>query len=195
MRSDVSVPHWYFSVPLPSEPCDHIPDPLGKAMSFISFSQRWSTESYALCTSTHTIHRFLFPQWLAWHTILSINKLTIVPLQFSFTPCCSPCIRLYASRCWSTGFSRQDVNHLQTVFRQVIGLWVSLENSPCFCRRHDFPSANHNGIPRSAFAMAWNTLATPSWREFVFFYQKFTIRSELQLRFLLITFVALSLDS
>ena len=55
------------------------------------------------------------------------------------------------SRCWSMGARRQDANHLYMVFRQVIGIWFSLRNSPSFEMKKVFPSENHSGYPSKLF--------------------------------------------
>ena len=164
----------------------------------ICSNQRWSRESYVFFTSIHAILRLRRPLWLSWQTIRSMSRLSIVPLQCSLAPRCSPCISPFSFKCLSTGFKRHDVNHFYMVLRKVIDLWFSLKNSPAFEIREVFPSANQNGTSWSPSAIAWKDLATPSWTQLAFFHQKLTIRSgpgEFQFRFFVITLYACSVLS
>ena len=55
----------------------------------------------------------------------SIRRLSIVLLHPFLAPLCSFSIKLYCSKWLSIGTSRQEVNHLYNVFKQVIGFWLS----------------------------------------------------------------------
>ena len=75
----------------------------------------------------------------------------------------------------------------------MIGLWLSLVNSPGFGSNVVLPSENHARYYMLVFAMVWNDIATPSWSTFTFFHQNLVTLSGpgvLQFFFLARTFVA-----
>ena len=94
------------------------------------------------------------------------------------------------------GFSRHDVNHFYNVLRHVIGLWLSLANSPGFGMTDGFPPENQRDYFWAPWVMAWNVLTTPC-SDRARFHQNFVILSSpgaLQFLFFLITFTAFSLS-
>lgn len=62
-----------------------------------------------------------------------MSRLSIVPLQCSLAPRCSPCISPFSFKCLSTCFKRRDVNHLYMVLRQVIYRFWNQRSLP-FCK-------------------------------------------------------------
>ena len=88
----------------------------------ISSNQPWSTESYAFLMSIHAMLRLSFRRWQSKVTVLSISKLSIVPLHPACAPLWAPSIKPYVSRCSFMGPNKHHLNHLYKVFKQVIGL-------------------------------------------------------------------------
>ena len=158
----------------------------------ISDNQPWSTESYALATSIHPMLRFRFPLWASSQTIRSISKFSTVPVQLPLAPRCSPCINPYVSRYWLAWANRHVVYHLYRLFRQVIGRWLSLLNSPGLGIRVVLPSENHKGNWRSSsWAVAWKQVAISLRQIVAFFNQTLALRSgpgALQFFFLLMIY-------
>ena len=137
----------------------------------ISCNQAWLTESNAFRTSIQAMLRFLLPFRLSRQTILSIIKLSMVPLHLVLAPLCSSSNRLCVSRCSSIGDNKQVVNHLYCVFKQVIGLWFWLESSPGLGIRLVFPPVNQLGYPTSPVKMVLKLAAVPSCKVTALFHQ------------------------
>ena len=97
---------------------------------------------------------------------------------------------------WLAWANRHEVYHLYRLFRQVIGRWLSLLNSPGLGIRVVSPSENHRGNWRSSsWAVAWKQVAISLCKIVAFFHQKLAIRSgpgELQFFFLLMILVTCS---
>ena len=80
--------------------------------------------------------------------------------------------------CWLAWANRHEVYHLYRLFRQVIGRWLSLLNSPGLGIRVVVPSENHKGNWRSSsWAVAWKQVAISLRQIVAFFHQKLAIRS------------------
>ena len=155
----------------------------------ISSNQPWSTKSYIFLTSIHAKLRLLFRRWQSKVTVLSISKLSIVLLHPARAPLLAPSIKPCVSRCSFAGPNRHD---LYKVFKQVIGLSLSMVNSPGFGSSMVLPSENQAEYSMLVLAMVWNDIATPSWSTFAFFHQKLVNLSgprALQFFFLASTFV------
>ena len=58
---------------------------------------------------------FIFPRWLSWHTIRSINKMSTVPAHSSLAPRWSPCISQYLLRYSSGGLSSSSSSSLSSL--------------------------------------------------------------------------------
>ena len=91
--------------------------------------------------------------------------------------------------CWLAWANRHEVYPLYRLFRQVIGRWLSLLNSPGLGIKVVLPSENHKGNWRSSsWAVAWKQVAISLCKIVTFFHQKLAIRSRpgaLQFFFLL----------
>ena len=108
----------------------------------ISYNQPWSIESYAFMTSIYAMLRLPFCRRQSKVTVLSICKLSVVPLHPGPAPLWAPSIKPYVSRCSVIGPNKYQVNYLYKVFKQVIGLWFSLVNSLAFWSSVVLPSEN-----------------------------------------------------
>lgn len=67
------------------------------------------------------------------------------------SPVTQPCM----TRCSLAGPNKHTVNHSYMAFKQVIGLWLSLVNSPGFRSSVLLPSENQAGYSTLVFAMVW----------------------------------------
>ena len=64
------------------------------------------------------------------------------------------------------------MNHLYSVFKEVIGRWLSLVEAPGLGSNDVFPWQNQAGNSMSLFAISRNDLTTPSCSELALFHQK-----------------------
>ena len=95
-------------------------------------------------------------------TVLSICRLSVVPLHPAFAPlCCFP-IKSYTFRWLSMGPNTHEVNRLYDVFKHVIGRWFSLVKSPCLGISVVLPSVNHLGYAHELLVMVLKADAMPS---------------------------------
>ena len=64
-----------------------------------------------------------------------------------------------------------EMNHLDDVFKQVIGSWFSLVKSPCLGINLVLPSVNHLGYEHGLLVMVFKAVTTPPCRTLARFHQ------------------------
>ena len=112
----------------------------------------------AFLTSIHTMFGARFRRWQSKVTVVSISKLSKVPLHPSRAPLWARSIQPCVCRCLFPSPNMHDVNHLYMVFKQVIGLWLSLVNSSSFGSSVVLPSENQAEYSNLVFAMVQNII-------------------------------------
>ena len=114
----------------------------GNLCGIITSSQPTMVYWVAFLTSIHAMLGARFRRWRSKVTVVSISKLTKVPLHPSRAPLWAPSIESCVCRCLFPGPNMNNVNHLYMVFKQVISLWLSLVNCSGFGSSVVLPSEN-----------------------------------------------------
>ena len=129
------------------------------------------TESNAFFTSTQEQGRFFLWKWASPYIILSISRLSTVPIDFILPPLWSICIRLYLSSCTGSWWSITDVMSLYRVFKQFIGQWSEADGSSLFRIITLLPIISQAGISSLSVSMVFRAVVMSPPMVSIFFIQ------------------------